>query len=177
MPRPTTVLFLCTHNSARSVLSESTLNALGAPRFLASSAGSHPSGRINPLAIELLGRLGHDVSGLRSKSWDEFSGEQAMPLDIVITVCGDAADEVCPVWTGTPVKAHWGIPDPSRVEGGDEAKRAAFAIAQKALAERIERLIGLPVETMAAAELAHHLADIHATCTLPDYARDLAPQP
>lgn len=159
------VLFLCTHNSARSVLAESTLNALGGGRMRAHSAGSHPSGRINPLALELLSGLGHDVSGLSSKSWDAFAVPGAPALDIVITVCGDAADEACPVWPGAPVKAHWGLPDPSRAPGDDDVRRAAFGVTQKALAERISRLLVLAPDEIS----SERLARIHSESTMPAF--------
>lgn len=120
------VLFLCTHNSARSVLSESILNALGDPRLRGLSAGSTPRGTVNPIALETLKRHGHDISGLRSKSWDEFAGDDALPIHFVITLCDDAAEEACPYWPGGPVKGHWGLPDPSRVDGGEDAQRIAF---------------------------------------------------
>ena len=166
------VLFLCTHNSARSVLAESTLNALGAGRYRGFSAGSHPAGRINPHALALLSELGHDISGLRSKSWDEFAAPDAPKLDAVITVCGDAADEVCPVWPGAPVKAHWGLPDPSRITGDDAAKRAAFVETQQALAERIAKLIDLPKGPIS----SRHLAKIHETSATPVFtATESAP--
>ncbi|MGQ0671347.1 MAG: arsenate reductase ArsC [Hyphomicrobium sp.] len=165
----TDVLFLCTHNSARSVLAESTLNALGGERFRAHSAGSHPSGRINPHAFALLADLGHDLTALRSKSWDEFSGIGAPTLAIVITVCGDAADEACPVWTGSPARAHWGLPDPSRVAGDDDTKRRAFAETQRALADRIGKLVALDLARYDTAGLSRALADIHATSPTPNF--------
>jgi arsenate reductase len=161
--RTLNVLFLCTHNSARSVLAESTLNALGGGRFQGFSAGSHPSGRVNPQALALLKSLGHDIATLRSKSWDEFAKPGAPRLDIVITVCGDAADETCPVWPGTPLRAHWGLPDPSRVEGHDAAKQAAFAETQSALAQRIAKLVELPLDQLNSQALAR----IHETSRMP----------
>lgn len=162
---PRNVLFLCTHNSARSVLAESTLNAESGGLFRAYSAGSHPSGRINPLAVELLSGLGHDVSALRSKSWDEFSSTDAPRLDIVITVCGDAADEACPVWPGAPVTAHWGLPDPSRAAGDESVKRQAFAETQRALGERIAQLVALAPADVTSARLAA----IHAASAMPGF--------
>ena len=159
------VLFLCTHNSARSVLAESTLNALGGGRFRGFSAGSHPNGRVNSHALALLSELGHDVAHLRSKSWDEFATPDAPTLDVVITVCGDAADEVCPIWPGAPVKAHWGLPDPSRIAGDDAAKRAAFAATQQALAQRLAKLIELPAPSLD----SKRLAEIHATSAMPSF--------
>jgi arsenate reductase (thioredoxin) len=124
--RPLNVLFLCTHNSARSVLAEVLLNQLGRGRFKAYSAGSHPSGRVNPFALELLERNRLLAADLRSKGWDEFAGPDAPPLDFVFTVCDQAAGEVCPIWPGQPVSAHWGIEDPAAVQGSDDEKRKAF---------------------------------------------------
>ena len=129
-PRPYNVLFLCTHNSARSVLAESILNRLGEGRFVAFSAGSMPSGRINPHAIALLDRLGHPTAQLRSKAWDEFSraeNPEAPELDFVFTVCDNAAGEVCPIWPGQPMTAHWGVADPSETKGTDPEIAVAFA--------------------------------------------------
>lgn len=152
----TNVLILCTHNSARSVLSEGMLNHL-AQRLgrdvRAYSAGSSPSGRINPFAIEVLGDAGVDVNGLRSKSWDEFVGAQAPEMRIVITVCDSAAREQCPYWPGSPVKVHWGYPDPSNAEGGDEQKRRAFELTRQAIAYRMLQLLLLPIDEMSHAEL------------------------
>ena len=142
--KPLNVLFLCTHNSARSLLAEGLLNALGKERFRAYSAGSAPSGRPNPLALETLARLDIDTAGMRSKSWDEFAQPGATAMDFVITVCDDAAGEVCPVWPGHPATAHWGIPDPSAIRGTDDDKRQAFSAAAANLRRRIERLVTLP---------------------------------
>jgi arsenate reductase len=139
------VLFLCTGNSARSILSEAYLNAAGKGRFVAYSAGSHPAGRVNPFALELLKKNRLETQGLRSKSWDEFAKPDAPKLDFVFTVCDNAAGEVCPVWPGQPVTAHWGIPDPAAVEGSDDAKRWAFQQAFVALSTRINLLLALPV--------------------------------
>ncbi len=163
----THVLVLCTHNSARSVLAEAMLNhwavRLG-KNVRAHSAGSAPSGRINPFALEALQRAGIDTAGFRSKSWDEFSAAGAPPLSIVITVCDSAAAEQCPVFFGgaggTPVKVHWGYPDPSNAEGGDEAKRRAFELTRQAIGYRMLQLLQLPLETMGRAELARAVADI-----------------
>jgi len=149
------VLILCTHNSARSVLGEAMLNHLAArlgKDVRAHSAGSAPSGRINPFALEALRDAGVDVSGVRSKSWDEFSRDGAPPLSIVITVCDSAAAETCPVFFGgtggQPVKVHWGYPDPSNAEGGDEGKRRAFELTRQAVSYRMLQLLALPLETM-----------------------------
>jgi arsenate reductase len=150
----THVLVLCTHNSARSVLGEGMLNHLATrlgKDVRAHSAGSAPSGRINRLAIEALNNAGVDTSGLRSKSWDEFSSEGAPPLSIVVTVCDSAAAETCPVFFGgdrQPVKVHWGYPDPSNAEGGDEGKRRAFELTRQAIGYRMLQLLALPLEDM-----------------------------
>ena len=142
------VLFLCTHNSARSVIAEAVMNELGKGRFQAYSAGSMPSGRVNPYAIDMLSKLGYDVSGVRSKSWDEFAGPDAPKMDFVFTVCDDAANETCPYWPGQPMTAHWGVPDPAAVEGSDETKRLAFARAYKQLYNRIQVFTALPVASL-----------------------------
>jgi arsenate reductase len=151
----THVLILCTHNSARSVLSEGMLNHLAArlgKDVQAHSAGSAPSGRINPFAIEALTNAGVDTRGYRSKSWDEFSRDGAPPLSIVITVCDSAAAEPCPVFFGgtggQPVKVHWGYPDPSNAEGGEEGKRRAFELTRQAIGYRMLQLLALPLETL-----------------------------
>jgi arsenate reductase len=151
----THVLILCTHNSARSVLGEAMLDHLAAQLgkdVKAHSAGSAPSGRINPFAIEALEAAGIDTRGRRSKSWDEFSREGAPPLSIVITVCDSAAAEACPVFYGAaggqPVKVHWGYPDPSNAEGGDAGKRRAFELTRQALGYRMLQLLALPLKTM-----------------------------
>lgn len=152
----THVLILCTHNSARSVLAEGMLNHLAGRLgrdVRAHSAGSAPSGRLNPLALQALTEAGVDVSGYRSKSWDEFTGEGAPPLRIVITVCDSAAHEACPVFMGqasgdSPVKVHWGYPDPSNALGGDEGKRQAFELTRQAIGYRMLQLLQLPLETM-----------------------------
>jgi len=145
------VLFLCTGNSARSILAEALLNAIGDGRLRAYSAGSHPAGRVNPYAIELLRKQNLDASGLRSKNWDEFAAAGAVRMDLVITVCDDAAGEVCPLWPGKPVAAHWGMADPAAVGGSDEHKRAAFASAFMLLQRRVARFAGLPLDTLDAA--------------------------
>ena len=163
----THVLILCTHNSARSVLAEGMLNHLAArlgKDVQAHSAGSAPSGRINPLAIEALAHAGIDTRSYRSKSWDEFSGDGAPWLSIVITVCDRAAAETCPVFFGAagvqPVKVHWGYPDPSHAEGGEEGRRRAFELTRQALGYRMLQLLALPLETMDRAALQAALAAI-----------------
>jgi len=139
------VLFLCTGNSARSILAEAILNDLGKGRFRAYSAGSHPAGRVNPFALELLRSRGLPVEDLRSKSWDEFSGRAAPTLDFVFTVCDNAAGEVCPFWPGRPMTAHWGIADPAAVQGTEEQKRKAFLQAYIQLNTRIGQFLSLPM--------------------------------
>jgi protein-tyrosine-phosphatase len=145
-----TVLFLCTGNSARSILGECLMNRLGAGRFHAISAGSAPVGRVNRFAVELLDSLDYDTSGLRSKNWNEFAanGTNAAKIDFVLTVCDSAAAESCPVWPGAPVSAHWGLPDPAAVTGSDTEKRAAFLDTYQALANRIEAFVNLPMDTL-----------------------------
>lgn len=162
----TNVLILCTHNSARSVLAEGMLNhwaaQLGKP-VRAFSAGSAPSGQLNPFAIEALTNAGVDVSGYRSKSWDEF---KALPLNIVITVCDSAAAEACPVFFGAqgqPLKVHWGYPDPSNANGGDEGKRRAFELTRQAIGYRMLQLLALPVDRLSRADLQRALIDISRT--------------
>jgi arsenate reductase (thioredoxin) len=166
----TDVLILCTHNSARSVLAEGMLNHWAAKLGLdvkAHSAGSAPSGRINPFAIEALKGAGIDTSGYRSKSWDEFSTDGAPPLFIVITVCDSAAAEACPVFFGAkgesggqPVKVHWGYPDPSNAEGGEEGKRRAFELTRQAIGYRMLQLLALPLKTMDRTALQAALVEI-----------------
>ena len=152
------VLFLCTGNSARSILAEALLNRDGAGRFRAFSAGSFPKGAIHPMALEILADRGLPTEGLRSKSWDEFAGPDAPPLDLIFTICDNAAGEICPIWPGKPVTAHWGIEDPAAVEG--DGQRQAFLTAFRALGGRIERLLALPVESMDAATLKQRLSEI-----------------
>jgi protein-tyrosine-phosphatase len=154
------ILFLCTGNSARSVLAEATANALGEGRLRAFSAGSHPSGQVNPFALELLEKLSLPTAGLRSKSWDEFAGPGAPQMDFIITVCDNAAGEACPFWPGKPATAHWGVEDPAAVEGTDEHKRAAFHSAYTLLKRRIELLLALPVEKLDALALSARLKEI-----------------
>ena len=147
MPRPFSVLFLGTGNSARSIMAESMLDALGGGRFRAFSAGSHPTGRVNPLAIELLARNGYPASGLRSKGWGEFARKDSPPIDFVIDVCDSAAAQARPVFPGRPVSAHWGISDPAAAEGDDDAKRAAFISALTTLRRRIQQFTALPFDS------------------------------
>jgi protein-tyrosine-phosphatase len=154
------VLFLCTGNSARSIMAEVMLNQLGAGRFKAYSAGSHPNGRVNPFAIEMMKTAGAETVGLRSKSWDEFAGPTAPRFDFILTVCDNAAGEACPVWPGKPITAHWGVDDPAAVEGSDDEKRAAFRGAAAALRRRIELLVALPDAKLASLSMQQHLKDI-----------------
>ncbi|MBI5007824.1 MAG: arsenate reductase ArsC [Nitrosomonadales bacterium] len=153
------VLVLCTGNSARSILGEVLFNVLGKGKFKAYSAGSHPAGRVNPGALEWLQSQGYSTEGLRSKSWDEFSAPGAPDFDFVFTVCDNAAGEVCPVWPGKPMTAHWGIPDPAHVEG-DEARRAAFKKAADQLARRIHLFLNLPIEKLDKLTVKEKLAEI-----------------
>src|SRR5919106_5947104 len=133
--KPLNVLFLCTGNSARSIMAEAILNRLGAGRFRAFSAGSHPTGKVNPFAVNLLRKTNFDVSQLRSKSWDEFAAPGAPALDFVFTVCDDAANEVCPIWPGEPMTAHWGLPDPAKATGTEAEKRFMFADTMRMLTQ------------------------------------------
>ncbi len=159
---PTNVLILCTGNSARSILAEAILNRLGGGRFSAYSAGSRPRGEPNPFALELLAERGYDIAPFRSKSWDEFVRPDAPVMDIVITVCDSAAGETCPYWPGTPVRAHWGLPDPAEAEGKPADLRAAFSVTYDLLAMRIERLVSLDPGSHDRASLASELAAIGA---------------
>jgi protein-tyrosine-phosphatase len=147
---PLNVLFLCTHNSARSILAEAVLNGMGAGRCRAFSAGSSPreNQRPNPLALEVLREAGFDTQGLRSKSWDEFSAPSAPRMDLIITVCDNAAGEACPVWPGHPATAHWGFADPSEVQGSDAERRDAFRRTLHAIRARLALLLSLPVEKL-----------------------------
>ncbi len=154
------VLFLCTHNSARSILAEALLNATGERRFRGYSAGSFPSGRVNPLTLEMLRAFGHPVEGFRSKLWDEFAKPGAPGMDLVITVCDQAAGEVCPVWPGRPATAHWGVPDPSTIAGTDDDRRDAFNRTYLALQNRIRLFTSLPVDKLDRLALKQRLDEI-----------------
>ena len=154
------VLFLCTGNSARSILAEAAMNRWGAQEFKAYSAGSHPKGRVHPLALELLDGLQLPTAGMRSKSWDEFAAPNAPQLDFVFTVCDNAAGEVFPIWPGHPMTAHWGIEDPAAVEGTVEQQRAAFAKAYRELEARIRVFVSLPLESLDRARLKRELDQI-----------------
>ena len=157
------VLFLCTGNSARSILAEVFLNQEGKGRFRAFSAGSFPKGAVNPCALALLGQLGYPTEGLRSKSWDEFAVAGAPQMDFVFTVCDQAAGEVCPVWPGQPMTAHWGIPDPAAVQGSDAEKMQAFREALRMLANRIGVFTALPFDKLDRLKLKARLDDIGRT--------------
>jgi len=152
------VLFLCTGNSARSILAEAILNKEGEGRFRAYSAGSHPKGKVHSAALKLLDELGFGTDGLRSKSWGEFAADGAPPLDFIVTVCDNAAGEICPIGPGKPVTAHWGIPDPAAVEG--PGQRDVFLTAYRALHARIGKLLALPLEAMGEAEIKTQLREI-----------------
>jgi arsenate reductase len=154
------VLFLCTGNSARSILAEGILNKIGRGKFAAYSAGSLPKGKVNPHALALLERLGFPTSNLHSKSWDVFAAPGAPQLDFVFTVCDNAANEVCPIWPGQPITAHWGIPDPAAVEGDDKKILAAFRDAFSTLQRRIELFASLPVASLDRMSLKKHLDEI-----------------
>ena len=161
MSRPFNVLFLCTGNSARSILAEAILERQGGGRFRALSAGSFPKGAVHPAALALLGELGHATDGFRSKSWDEFAAPGAPELDFIFTVCDNAAGEVCPVWPGKPVSAHWGIEDPAAVEG--DGQREAFWVAYQQLKRRIDLFLALPLESLDELTLASRLNEIGRT--------------
>jgi len=154
------VLFLCTGNSARSILAEALLGSVDKTRFRAFSAGSHPSGTVNPLALDILQKNRLPTEGLRSKSWEEFAQPGSPPLDFVFTVCDNAAGEVCPVWPGQPITAHWGVEDPAAVEGDDATKRRAFLNAYTVLRTRIQLFVNLPLTSLDRLALTQRLRDI-----------------
>lgn len=157
------VLFLCTGNSARSILAESILNRRGNGRFRGYSAGSHPNGAVNPFALALLKEMNFPAEGLRSKSWDEFATPTSPHFDFIITVCDNAAGEACPVWAGKPTTAHWGVPDPAAVHGTDLQKKAAFAQAFKLLSTRISLLLSLPLASIDQLRIKDEMAAIGRT--------------
>jgi arsenate reductase (thioredoxin) len=154
------VLFLCTGNSARSILAEAILGRIGAGRFSAFSAGSFPKGEVHPAALRLLNQLDYGVSGFRSKSWDEFAADGAPPLDFIFTVCDNAAGETCPIWPGKSMTAHWGLPDPAAVEGSDAEIAAAFAETHRMLTNRIQLFTALPLDALDAMSLQNRLHGI-----------------
>ncbi len=160
--KPLNILFLCTHNSARSILAESLLNGMAGDRFRAFSAGSSPrdNQQPNPLALEALQRVGMSTEGLRSKSWDEFAQPDAPHMDLIITVCDNAAGEVCPIWPGHPATAHWGYADPSEVEGSLEEKQAAFSKTLHAIRQRVELFINLPASAIDKLSLQQSARDL-----------------
>nr|WP_315847073.1 arsenate reductase ArsC [uncultured Achromobacter sp.] len=157
---PFNVLFLCTGNSARSILAEGLLRGLGGDRFQAYSAGSTPKGEVHPLALATLGSFSLPADGYRSKSWDEFAQPGSPNMDFIITVCDNAAGEVCPVWPGQPMTAHWGIADPAAVEGSEEARRKAFHDAARVLKRRLELFLSLPIDRLDAMSLQAELRGI-----------------
>jgi arsenate reductase (thioredoxin) len=160
---PFNVLFLCTGNSARSIMAEVILNRAGRGRFRAFSAGSQPKGQVHTYALDLLRKLNYDVSGLRSKSWQEFSGVDAPKLDFVFTVCDNAAAETCPVWPGQPMTAHWGVPDPAAATGKEAEVRLAFADALRMLSNRINIFVALPIRSLDQLSLQRQLEAIGKT--------------
>lgn len=157
---PFHVLFVCTGNSARSILAEALLAQMGQPRFIAGSAGSHPKGEVHPMALRVLNELQLPTAGLRSKSWEEFTAEGQRELDFVITVCDAAAGETCPVWPGQPITAHWGMPDPAAVQGDDGAVHRAFTETAVALRRRIELMVALPIDRLDRLALQGSVRDI-----------------
>lgn len=160
---PLKVLFLCTGNSARSIMAECILNRLGLGKFKAYSAGSQPRGEVNPHALTVLRKSNFDVSGLRSKSWDEFARPDAPKLDFVFTVCDNAANEVCPIWPGQPMTAHWGLPDPAAAEGSEAEQALAFADCFRMLYQRLGIFVNLPLDRLSTLSLQKHLEDIGKT--------------
>jgi arsenate reductase len=161
--KPYNVLFLCTGNSARSIMAEVVLNRSGQGKFRAFSAGSQPKGQVHPYALDLLRRLNYDVTGLRSKSWKEFSGPDAPQLDFVFTVCDNAAQEVCPLWPGQLMTAHWGVPDPAAATGTEAELRFAFADALRMLTNRINIFVSLPLRSLDQLTLQKQLDSIGKT--------------
>jgi protein-tyrosine-phosphatase len=160
---PYNVLFLCTGNSARSIMAEVALNRAGRGNFRAYSAGSIPKGEVHPYTLDLLRKLNFDVSGLRSKSWSEFTGPDAPKLDFVFTVCDNAANETCPVWPGQPMTAHWGVPDPAAATGNETEVRLAFAEAMRWLSNRINIFVSLPLRSLDTLSLQRQLDSIGRT--------------
>ena len=157
---PLNVLFLCKHNSARSILAEAVMNRVGLGKFKGYSAGSQPSGKVHPYALDLLRQLNYDTSALRSKSWDEFATPSTPKLDFVFTVCDNAANETCPYWPGQPVSAQWGLPDPSALTGNETERRLAFADTHRMLYQRISIFTNLPLKALDAVSLQKRLDEI-----------------
>jgi protein-tyrosine-phosphatase len=166
-PELLNVLFLCTGNSARSIMAECILNREGGGRFRAYSAGSQPLGRVHPLALNLLQRMNYDVAQLRSKPWDEFAAPGAPKLDFVFTVCDNAAQETCPVWPGQPMSAHWGLPDPAKAAGSEAERAFAFDDCYRMLNQRIGIFVNLPLESLSGLSLQRHLDEIGRTHSKP----------
>lgn len=160
---PYNILFLCTGNSARSILAEAIMNRTGRGRFKAWSAGSHPKGQVHPQALKLLQSLNYPLEGLRSKSWDEFEAPGAPRFDFIVTVCDDAAGEVCPIWPGQPLRAHWGIPDPAAVEGSASEVSLAFAEAYRQLSNRIALFLALPIDKLDGLAIKRRMDEIGQT--------------
>lgn len=166
--RPYNVLFLCTGNSARSILAEALINQLGRGKFRGFSAGSHPRGQVHPIALDLLQRMNFPIEGLRSKSWDEFAVPGAARLDFVFTVCDNAAGEACPYWPGQPMTGHWGVPDPAAVAGSDSEKWLAFRAAFRLLDNRIKIFTSLPLDSLDRIELQERLDAIGTAPASPE---------
>lgn len=165
---PLNVLFLCTGNSARSILAEAILSREGAGRFAAFSAGSYPKGAVHPFALDLLTKLNYDTGFVRSKSWNEFAAAGAPEMDFVFTACDSAAEEVCPIWPGQPITAHWGVPDPAAAQGSEAERRLAFAETYRLLNNRISILVNLPIRSLDRLSLQSRLQEIGRT--LPESA-------
>lgn len=157
------VLVLCTGNSARSIMAEALINTLGKGRFTAFSAGSHPTGKVNPFAVERVAAIGYPTDQLRSKSWDEFAEAGAPQMDFIITVCDNAAGEVCPIWPGKPISAHWGFEDPAAVEGTDDEKRRAFDATFREVMNRVRLFVNLPISMLDSSAIKRELDAIGAT--------------
>ncbi len=168
--KPFTILFLCTGNSARSILAECIMNRIGAGKFVAYSAGSTPNGKVHPQAIKLLRSLGYGVDALRSKPWDEFAAPGAPVLDFVVTVCDNAAGEVCPIWPGQPIRSHWGVPDPAAVVGTDTEVAMAFQDTYRMLKNRIGLFASLPFAKLSALSLKASMDEIGQTDDTPIHA-------
>ncbi len=161
--QPLNVLFLCTGNSARAIMAECLMNRLGRSRFRGFSAGSHPTGEVHPITIDLLRKLGYATGGLRSKSWDAFAGPDPSRLDFVITVCDNAANAACPVWPGQPISAHWGVPEPNDAAGTEAEIRLGFSEAYRMLENRISMLVNLPIRSLDKPSLQKRLDEIGKT--------------
>jgi arsenate reductase (thioredoxin) len=175
MGLPLNFLFICTGNSARSILGETLATTMSYGRLIGYSAGSHPGGKVNPFAAELCAEMNYPARNLRSKSWDEFGAPGAPVMDLIVTVCDSAAGEACPVWLGHPSTAHWGLPDPAAVAGSDEDKRRAFRAIRDAMAKRIEMLLALKIESMARADLRAAMRRIGETSVLDPAMEKLFP--